>query len=1074
MSSAFLDTLTLLTAVSGRFDPLALLEQVPEPDREEVAGALAALCDEDLSNGAYRWILKSAPRRAALSRLTAPGLVGPTIAEAPPVEAGDLFGKMLRDALRGRASGLGAFPAPGRKGDEGRREQEDEARYAASQFASFTPAVGQELNRSEREDASSRITMRRRLSSLSAVLPNTLFGRDAMTRRLRQHVLTQGEPALPLLVSGEGGLGKSALLANLVRAWMRNDKPPFVVLLDFDRPTLSGGHPIDVMQEFLRQLGAEYLRAGHAKSARHQTAADALHALRNDLSEATGPAADRPRPTIDAEFSVIQSLVLGQITHRVPPDLRAMPIAFVMDSFESVGNLGPETVKALLDLEERLRADTVFPGLRAIVSGRGIPLPERQAVDRFGPRKRWLTVGPLPVRSGAALLEQRDRVNAPNGPRFPRLEQRVRAARALQGHPLALIVLERFARQQSEDEIDALLRDIETDQAFSAEFAQTFLYSRILDRISDPDVQKLAHPGLVLRRINVDLIRLVLAGPCLGRSIDLDEAESLLSRLAAHYWLVEPTGEAGVVRHRPDLRRLMLRQIFAGPRRTDGPAVVKRKEDLQRAAKQVNLEAVRFYKLRPDDGASSFWESLNDRQRAVEVAYHGALAGGDPPAPLPFDLAADLRAMLGDDLETLPVAWRAVVKATLGAFSGLTDADLQHLPGDLRAAAFSALSRRSLERGDTEVAARHIRSETENLRSPFPEGLAPSAFLSGGERPSIDPDRLDRQVLSAFDAVDFDRVREVGYTLLEIFIEHGDTADDTRKKVAAGRLWEAGLWKAALCWGVRQDHRRTRDLVERLRDSETKGWHTDGRPTYFLIASLLNGAQFGYHVGCKDFRWQNYRAQKSLDVNRTFAGLISANSFAMELWTSPSPIASNWLSLAGAWVGDAGKALHGRDDNRNIFGIPGGALRDFIQARSSGARFSTAELARLYGNEIGLSVEFPDGKPLRPREMARLLDILRGLTPELHTPLAQCIGGNEDRANGLLARLAERAQFWPQDLLPGKNRYTKRDDFRIIETADRCGALDIACDFLGKQNSTAEDLWKISKLISARLFTPTD
>jgi hypothetical protein len=74
-------------------------------------------------------------------------------------------------------------------------------------------------------------------------------------------------------------------------------------------------------------------------------------------------------------------------------------------------------------------------------------------------------------------------------------------------------VLERFARNRSAQEVDALIQDLENNPDFSAEFTQAFLYTHILERIDDEEVMHLAHPGLVLRLVTPDLIRLVLAKP---------------------------------------------------------------------------------------------------------------------------------------------------------------------------------------------------------------------------------------------------------------------------------------------------------------------------------------------------------------------------------------------------------------------------------------------------------------------------------------------------------------------------------------------------------------------------------
>ncbi|WP_434616439.1 hypothetical protein [Azospirillum sp. B2RO_4] len=1074
MPSAYLDTLTLLAAVSGRFDPLALLDKAPEPERSRLAGALAELCDEDLSSGAYRWILKPAVRRAALSRLTMGDLLAPIIAAAPPLDEGDLFGTMLRETLRGKSSRLGAVPAKEGKIGDPRHQREDEARYAASQFARFTPAVAQERVTVELGEVASRISMRQRLASLAMVLPDRLFGRMALTRRLRRHVLGDAATAQPLLVSGDGGFGKSALLADLVRRWMCSTKPPFVVLLDFDRPTLAGGRLVDIMREVLRQLAAEYLRAGHAPSDMHTRAADGLEALRSTLRDRFDQRTATDSVHADKELGLLQQLIFIQIGSFVPSPLRSEPIALVMDSFETVGNLGPETVSAIFELEEQLRQPWVFPGLRSVVSGRGVPLPEAPAVARFGSKKRWVKVGPLTPGPAAALLEQRDRTHNPAAPRFPQQDQRLRAAKAMRGHPLALIVLERFARQRSHREIEDLLGDIEADPDFSAEFAQSFLYSRILDRIADENIQKLAHPGLILRRVSADLIRTVLAEPCLGRRVTPEEAKGLWEALSLHYWLVEPTGEDGVLRHRPDLRRLMLRQLFAGPRATDSEDSKRRKDELRHAAQQVSVAARRFYSEEPDGAALPFWTRLTPAQRRVEAMYHHALTGGEIPDPFPNDLALAMRALLGDDMNDLPVAWRGTIKATLGDVERLSDSELQSLTGTLRNRAFSALSRRNLSRGFSTAAAQQDAQEVA-----VPSEAVPPPAQRLGSPSSIDLDRLDRQVLSAFDVIDFDTVRHAGSILLRSFAEEGRTAEDTARKVADGRLWETGLWKAALCWGIQPWARQTRSLASQLKKRKSMGWHSDGHPTYFLIASLLAGVDVGRRTDLHLLDWLPHRNLQSLDSIRAFAGLLSADRAVITRWERRAHFTPSGLSLAGAWVKEAAEELSSNAPRRNIFGIYSEELRTFFMDLCSGNGFTMASLEYAYRTGGTMSAESPDGAPLTMAETKQLLSILRGLTPELYAPLAGCIAGSRDIARALTDHLRNTSTFWPEDLRFGaspagawERDYSKHSDYSIVETADRCGVLGTLCEFLAEHDPRVSALGDLVNLISKRLFGP--
>jgi hypothetical protein len=108
---------------------------------------------------------------------------------------------------------------------------------------------------------------------------------------------------------------------------------------------------------------------------------------------------------------------------------------------------------------------------------------------------------------------------------------------------------------------------------------QGYLYRRLLGRIADKDVRKLAHPGLVLRRVTPELIEEVLAEPC---GIVIDEsagAEDLFNRLSQEVTLVtyEPDGS---LRHRPDVRRIMLDSLAR-----DAPLKVR----------QIHERAAQFY-----------------------------------------------------------------------------------------------------------------------------------------------------------------------------------------------------------------------------------------------------------------------------------------------------------------------------------------------------------------------------------------------------------------------------------------------------------------------------------------------
>src|SRR5262245_54705266 len=135
------------------------------------------------------------------------------------------------------------------------------------------------------------------------------------------------------------------------------------------------------------------------------------------------------------------------------------------------------------------------------------------------------------------------------------------------------------------------------------------LYRRVLARIKDPDIVKLAHPGLILRRITPDIIRHVLAKPCKVTVRDDWEAEDLFRRFAREAMLVELTRDGSALVHRTDIRELMLPQLIRD-RRDDAASI-------QRAA-------IKYYRHReePEARVEELYHRLMLEQSPATLAKH--------------------------------------------------------------------------------------------------------------------------------------------------------------------------------------------------------------------------------------------------------------------------------------------------------------------------------------------------------------------------------------------------------------------------------------------------------------------
>jgi hypothetical protein len=160
-----------------------------------------------------------------------------------------------------------------------------------------------------------------------------------------------------------------------------------------------------------------------------------------------------------------------------------------------------------------------------------------------------------------------------------------------------------------------------------AEKIQALLYGRILRHLHNEDVRKVAYPGLIVRRIDPDVIREVLAEPCdLELSAERNE-HHIFNDLSKEAALVFTDPEDSSLRHRVDVRRSMLEDL------TDhvAPLVVEK----------INRKAVEFYADRKGPIA-----------RAEEI-YH-LLRLGEPKHVLDSRWKPDVAGRLQGALDELP------------------------------------------------------------------------------------------------------------------------------------------------------------------------------------------------------------------------------------------------------------------------------------------------------------------------------------------------------------------------------------------------------------------------------------
>ncbi|NML60866.1 ATP-binding protein [Massilia sp. RP-1-19] len=578
--------------------------------------AFSLHCEPVLApQSAMRWTLQSDVRIAVLQRLSARNALLTLAGIAPTFVNG--FGLWMLRLLRREEIDVETLSIA----------EQTKLRTAAQFLHAFLPTGVSDRLESQMEWAQTKRALR-------VALPTGLVGRGTLLRKLMQWVTADpsavgsfGESrprANVVLVTGVGGSGKSALLAELVlRHSERFDRP--TVCLDFDSPSLAIPRADRLMIAFARQLAMHYPE--HARP---------LRQFARELERFLG--AGQSSSNSYRELATMTSIVRSAWEKFCAEfGLGELPTVLVLDTFEEVLIRGDAELVLVEQWIKSLVYEYGFAQLSIVVSGRTLPLDLFSQVA--GSEPRTIDVGDLPSRSAAKFL----RMQADD-------QLSVGQARGLVerhgGNPLMLRLLGRLVRDGEQHlAVDRLGRNA----------AQSFLYDRILKRLrtTDPIVADLAHPGLVLRRITPSIIREVLARPLGLGPLGEERSRGLFNELARQVWLVEPSSSPDVLFHRKDLRRLMLRLMYDSDRCH------------QLAA--VHWAAVDYY-------SSGKALELDSESAQLEANYH-LLFVRDPE--LEYTKAIALVRSLGADIECLPTARSARLRQQ--ARVDLTDEELDTL-----------------------------------------------------------------------------------------------------------------------------------------------------------------------------------------------------------------------------------------------------------------------------------------------------------------------------------------------------------------------------------------------------------
>lgn len=439
-------------------------------------------------------------------------------------------------------------------------------------------------------------------ADLEAMAVDHFVGRADALRQLRRH-LSDDDP-LPYAVFGLGGVGKSALIARHVVdaiGGAGGDGRAYAAVLDFDDPTLNPRYPLDIVQRLVRIVGLQADAEVRQRLDRLSTVA--LDAARTSVyrGQASSRSSSRPQGTQTDE-------VLGDLAA-----FSSRPILVVFDTVEQVQRRGASAVASFAGLVAQL--GRFGSRIRVVISGRA-PVPYLPATSHeLSGLSRGEAVD-LFTQLCTRAVE-------------PALVESV--VGALGTSPLTVRLAARLLSDIESAPGDLVALDLH------AELIDGELYRRVLDHIRDPQVRKLAHPGLVLRRVTADIIAAVLSGPCDVPVPDLATAVELFDRLGQEAMLVDESPDGQTLVHRADIRRVMLPQLLA-----DRPAL----------ADQIQEAAVEYYAGR------------RDTESKVEELYHRLMLQQDPATLTAHwdDRAAESLYAVADEL---PAASRIYLSRSL-------------------------------------------------------------------------------------------------------------------------------------------------------------------------------------------------------------------------------------------------------------------------------------------------------------------------------------------------------------------------------------------------------------------------
>lgn len=429
-----------------------------------------------------------------------------------------------------------------------------------------------------RTDVRAAVERRLLIDPLQSLVGTHFQGRKEELALLNAHLDGTTDDPL-LLLRGAGGSGKSTLLGHVIlklEGRYVGERVAFAYI-DFDKTRHDPRDSAALLRELAKQLRLLYATTW---------AAEEFAAVEEAYDYTTSDrAAEILNIDIDDADLLLETLCDRLLTTREGAGGDNPPLLLFFDTFEEVTAKGPGAVSDaatfVTDLWKRL------PDMRAVIAGRTVP-------DTVRMPSSFRELGDLDPVAAQALLRHLGVLHEP---------VRQLVIDSFGSNPLTLR-LAAEALQRVGRAVEAFRDVVPQSRALvdtAREQVQGMLYSRILGHIEDPEVASVAHPGLAVRLVTVDVLRDVLAGPC---GIELGRAGEVFGKLRTEMSLFDVDAD-GSLRHRQDVRRIMLRVMHDDPQHAPSIADIHRR-------------AVAYYHQRPGPVART------------EELYHRLMNDEDP------------------------------------------------------------------------------------------------------------------------------------------------------------------------------------------------------------------------------------------------------------------------------------------------------------------------------------------------------------------------------------------------------------------------------------------------------------